>query len=62
MSNTNPIDLATARSLAVRAEVDPRSIYRELKEPGSVRGLAGHRARRVLREAGLLPAAEGHAG
>ncbi len=47
------VDLATVRELAVQASVDPRSIQRVLAgEP--VRGMAGHRARRVLQEAGLL--------
>lgn len=49
-----PLDKATIRELAVRASVDPRSIQRMLAgEP--VKGMAGHRARRVLQEAGLLP-------
>jgi len=48
------LDKATVRELAVRASVDPRSITRALAGE-SVRGMAGHRARRVLQEAGLLP-------
>ncbi len=48
------IDSARARELAVAAGVDPRSIIRELRAPGSVRGMAGHRARRVLAEAGMI--------
>lgn len=47
---TIPIDAATLRRLSVAAEVDPRSIRKELKQPGSVRGLPGHRIRAVLRE------------
>jgi hypothetical protein len=30
-------------------DVDPRSILRELREPGSVRGAAGDRCREALR-------------
>lgn len=48
------IDEALARQLAVRASVDPRSI---LKAAAGlpVRGLAGYRARAILRAEGLLP-------
>lgn len=53
------IDRATLRRLAVEAEADPRSIIAELRaargEGRGVRGLAGHRVRRVLVRAGLLP-------
>lgn len=47
------LDAATLRRLAVRASVDPKSI-RKVFEGKPVRGLAGHRAATVLREAGLL--------
>ena len=43
-------DAATLRRLSVAYEVDPRSIVRELHETGSVRGMAGQRARRAVRE------------
>jgi hypothetical protein len=43
-------DAATIRRLAVAHSVDPRSIARELREPGSVRGMAGERAREAVRE------------
>jgi hypothetical protein len=47
------LDWPTARALAVKANVDPRSILAAARgEP--VRGAAGHRAREVLREAGYL--------
>lgn len=49
------IDAATLRKLAVASESDPRSVRRVLAGE-EVRGLAGHRVRRVLVEAGLLPA------
>lgn len=50
------VDEATRRELAVKASVHPRTIAKALRgEP--IRGLAGHRARQVLRDAGLLPAA-----
>lgn len=38
-------DTASLRRLAVEFGVDPRSILRELREPGSVKGMAGERAR-----------------
>lgn len=47
------IDASTLRRLAVLADVDPRSL-RRLLHGKSVRGAAGHRARRVLIEAGYL--------
>ncbi len=43
-------DAATLRRLAVTHDVDPRSIVRELREPGSVRGMAGARARAAVHE------------
>jgi len=52
------VDAATIRALAVEAECDPRSIERELRaqrgERAHVRGLAGHRARRVLASHGYI--------
>jgi len=55
------IDEAQKRELAVKASVHPRTIAKALRgEP--IRGLAGHRARAVLREAGLLPAASAGGG
>lgn len=47
------IDASTLRRLAVQADVDPRSLLR-LYHGKAVRGAAGHRARRVLVEAGYL--------
>jgi hypothetical protein len=41
------------RRLAVRASVDPKTI-KKVAAGEPVRGLAGERARSVLREAGLL--------
>lgn len=41
-------DTATVRELAARAGCDPRSIEREILEPGSVSGAAGRRVRAVL--------------
>jgi hypothetical protein len=43
-------DAATLRRLAVTHDVDPRSILRELREPGGVRGMAGARARAAVHE------------
>jgi hypothetical protein len=57
------IDKATIRELAVKASCDPRTIEKVIRgEP--VRGMARHRARRVLLEAGIptapiAPEAEG---
>jgi hypothetical protein len=52
------LDKATIRRLAVEADVDPRSIVAELRaargERPPVKGMAGHRVRRVLAEHGLL--------
>lgn len=47
------LDAAKIRQLAVRAEVDPRSIERVL-QGADVRGMAGERAKRILKEEGLL--------
>ena len=44
-----PISAATLRRLSAAHDVDPRSILRELREPGSVRGMAGERCREALR-------------
>lgn len=53
------IDRATLRRLAVEADVDPRTIIRELRaargERPPVRGMAGHRARKLLVEKGMIP-------
>lgn len=47
------LDEAVRRELAVKAEVDPRTIEKALRgEP--VRGMAGRRARRALRDAGFV--------
>lgn len=52
------LDAATLRRLAVRASVCPSTIQKVfLGQP--VRGLAGHRARQVLREAGIAPQGTG---
>jgi hypothetical protein len=42
------IPTSVLRRLSVAHDVDPRTILRELREPGSVRGMAGERARRAL--------------
>lgn len=47
------IDEATARRLAVKADVDPKTI-KKLVAGGAVRGMAGERGRKVLVEAGYL--------
>jgi hypothetical protein len=51
------LDEATVRELSVKASVCPRTI-RRLVAGQPVRGLAGHRARAVLAEAGLLATSE----
>ncbi len=52
------IDTATLREIAVAADADPRSVIAELRadrgERPHVRGMPGHRVRRVLAERGLL--------
>ena len=48
------LDECTRRRLAVQAECDPRTIGKVARGE-HVRGLAGHRARAVLKAAGLLP-------
>jgi len=48
-------DAATVRRLAVAADFDPRTILKEL-HGRRARGMAGHRARAVLVQEGLLPA------
>ena len=43
------IPASALRRLSAAHDVDPRSILRELREPGSVRGMAGERCREALR-------------
>ena len=43
-------DTATVRELAARAGCDPRTVEREILEPGAVTGMAGRRVRAVLDE------------
>jgi hypothetical protein len=47
------LDYSKARELAVKAQVDPRSIL-VVYRGGRVRGMAGHRAREALIAAGFL--------
>jgi hypothetical protein len=49
-----PVPAHRLRELAVQAQADPRTVQRELREPGSVRGIVGDRVRTVLREQGLI--------
>jgi hypothetical protein len=51
------VDAAMLRRLAVLSESDPRSVRNEISGK-RVRGLSGHRIRRVLHAEGLLPSAE----
>ena len=44
------IPTATLRRHSAAHDVDPRTILRELREPGSVRGMSGERARRAVSE------------
>lgn len=58
----NPrIDEATVRALAVKASVHPRTIQKALRGE-RIRGLAGHRARAALCEAGYQVPEPGVAG
>ena len=45
------IPRATILALAGKYQVDPRSLVKEERAPGSVTGMAGDRARAALREA-----------
>lgn len=52
---TQKIESAKLRELSVKASVDPRTILKLLAgEP--VKGMSGHRAAAVLREAGFIVA------
>lgn len=44
-----PIPTATLRRLSAAHGVDPRTILREFRSPGSVQGMAGERCREALR-------------
>jgi hypothetical protein len=44
------ISAPALRRLSAAHDVDPRTILRELREPGSVHGMAGERARRAVSE------------
>jgi hypothetical protein len=46
------MDTYTLRRLSVEHQVDPRTILKEQKSPGSVTGMAGHRARAALAAVG----------
>ena len=48
------LDLLEVRRYALDANVDPRTLVKEVRTPGSVRGAAGVRIRRVLSERGKL--------
>ena len=50
-------DAAILRALAVQADVDPRTILKELKGTRA-RGMAGRRARAVLLRAGLVASSD----
>lgn len=52
MPTQSLLDASTVRALAVEADVDPRTIRKELKGERT-RGMAGRRARAVLEKAGL---------
>lgn len=50
MHGMDDIDITTLRRICAQHDVDPRTVERELREPGAVRGLAGERARRAVRD------------
>lgn len=54
-----PLDMATARAIAVQAGSDPRSVIKEFRaflgQNPHVKGGAGFRIRKALTRAGLLP-------
>ena len=49
-----PVPAHRLRELAVQAQADPRTVQRELREPGSVRGIVGDRVRAALKAQGLI--------
>jgi hypothetical protein len=51
--SSKTLDKATLRRLSVESESDPRTVQKEFLVPGSVKGLPGHRIRRVLAAHGL---------
>jgi hypothetical protein len=55
------MDLYALRKLALDYQVDPRSIKKEQAQPGSVRGMAGHRARAALASVELRGVQAAHA-
>jgi hypothetical protein len=50
------LDAATLRRLAVVASTDPRTVAKEIRQPGGVRGLPGQRIRTALATEGIAPA------
>jgi hypothetical protein len=52
MANPSAVDTLTIREIAFEAQVDPRSVARELRRE-RVRGVAGDRIRRALRKRDL---------
>jgi hypothetical protein len=52
---SDKIDSLTLRAISVEADADPRSVRREIREPGSVRGRPGERIRAVLSRRGIRP-------
>jgi hypothetical protein len=50
MADPSSIPTSVLRRLSAAHGVDPRSILKELRDPGSVRGMAGDRCREALRE------------
>jgi hypothetical protein len=61
MDTTRRLDTLAIRRLSLAAEVDPRTLQRELRSPGSVRGMTGDRIRRVFLEAFGVDAYDVHA-
>jgi hypothetical protein len=52
METTQPLPAAILRRIAVRSSTDPRTVLREWRSPGSVKGMSGDRIRRALAELG----------
>lgn len=50
------MDWPTLRRLAVKYQLDPRTIRKEEREPNSVKGMAGSRARAAVAEVLFRPA------
>jgi hypothetical protein len=55
-AQSSKVDRRLVLTIAAKAEVDPRSVEKALREgPQSVRGMSGDRIARVLEKMGVVP-------